>query len=108
MFGKERLTRQPAGRRFGDSEVDDLDARPAILRGYKYVARLDVSMNDPFGMGVLNARTNLVDQRQPIGDAHVVFVAVLDDRIAPNELHHKIGSAGFGRARIEYLGDVGM
>jgi hypothetical protein len=60
VAGRQRLRRQAAGDGLGDPEVDDLGHRHAILQRHQDVGRLDVAVDDPFLMRVLD---RLADRR---------------------------------------------
>ena len=75
--GVNRLVGQPLPDGLGDAKVDDLRHRDPVEQRNQDVAGLDVPMNDPFLMGVLDGLANLDEQRQPLPSADTPFVAVL-------------------------------
>jgi hypothetical protein len=50
---------------FGDAEVDHLGHRLAIMRGDQHVRRLDVAVDDPLLMGVLDRLADGDEDIQP-------------------------------------------
>ena len=61
-----RLVRQPAFRRLGDAEINHLRHRHAVVQRDEDVRRLDVAMNDPLLVRVLNGLANLDEQRRGV------------------------------------------
>ncbi len=62
-------------------------------------------MDDRLLVGVLNARADRGEQLDSLPHAEAVSIAVVGDGDALHELHHEVGSAAFGGAGIEDLGD---
>ena len=52
----------------GQAEVEDLDRRLVPLAGEHQVARLDVAVDEPFLVGVLEPEGRLVDEVAGVGD----------------------------------------
>ena len=74
----------------------------------QHVGRLDVAVDDPFLVGVLD---RLADRRRKFAAARgrqLVVVAVLGDRHALDQFHDEVGPAGVGGAGVEDPGDVGV
>ena len=94
--------------RFGDAKVDHLRHRHAVVQGDQDIRGLDVAVDDPLLMGVLDRVANLDEQLEPLTRIELVLVAVVGDRNAPHQFHHEVGPARFGGAGIEDPGDVGM
>ena len=88
-----------------NSRSTDYDLRPvddAVVQGHQAVA-------DTFlQLGVLDGPADLLEEREPVLDAQVVLVAVLDDGVALDEFHDEERAAGVGRASVEDAGDVGV
>ncbi len=93
---------------FGHAEVDDLGNRFLIVFGDEDVRRLDVAVNDPFLMRVLDRLADGDEQLQSLARREVVVVAVPRDRHALDQLHDEIGVAGIGGSAIQDPGDVGV
>ncbi len=106
--GKERLLRQARVGRLGHAEVDHLRHGRIVVHRDHHVARLDVAVDDPLLMGVLDGLANRPKQLQPLPCRQVVLVAVLRDRNPAHQLHHEVRPARFGRSGVEHFGDVGM
>ena len=96
------------GGRFGDAEIDHLGDRHAIMQCHQDVGGLDVTVNDPFLMGVLHGMADLDEQLQTFDGGQLVLVTVLSEFDSPHQLHHKKGPARLSRPGIEHFGDVGM
>ena len=92
----------------GDAEVDDLGDRHAVVERDHHVGGLDVAMDDPLLMGVLHGLADLDEQLQPLAVVRLILVAVIREGDAVDQLHHEVGPARFGRARVKHLGDVGV
>jgi hypothetical protein len=72
------------------------------------VGGLEVAVDDPLLVGVLNGLADLDEKIQPLAGRQLVLVAELCDRNASHQFHHEVGPAGVGRAGVEHLGDVRM
>ena len=70
--------------------------------------RLDVAVNDPLLMGVLDRLADRHEQLQPFARRPVVVVAVLGDGHAVDQFHDEVRPAVLGGAAIEDAGDVDM
>ena len=91
MQCEQRLVGQPLGDRLGDVEVDHLRERPVVLSADQHVARLEVAMDAPLVMRVLDRLTDLLEQLQPLADGEVVLVGVVGDRLPLDVLPHEVG-----------------
>src|SRR5262249_48385923 len=79
----ERLVRQTlVGRGFGNPEVYYLRHRDAVLIGDQNVRRLDVAMNDPLLMRVLDCLADLDEELEPLPGVEPLLVAIAGDRNA--------------------------
>ncbi len=109
-FGEERAIGEALlARRFCDAEVNDLgDGFVAVTERYQHVGGLEVAMDDPFLMCVLDGLADVDEYFQPLSGRELVLVAVLGDGDAANQLHHEIGPAGLGGAGVKNFGDAGM
>ncbi len=105
---EHRLLGQPLGDRLGDAEVDHFRDRLAIVESDQHVGRLDVAVDHPLLMRVLDRLADRDEQLQPLARVEPGLVAILGDRDAIDELHDEVGSAAVGGTRIEDPGDVGM
>ena len=74
----------------------------------QHVAWLDVAMNDPLLMGVLDGLADLYEQFQPRLYGQLVLVAILGNWDTANQLHDEIWPARIGRSGIEHSGDIWM
>ena len=70
--------------------------------------RLDVAVDDALLMRMLDGVADQREEFQTLPGGRVVVVAVLREGHAVDQLHHEVGPARLGGARIEDLGDVGM
>jgi hypothetical protein len=59
---------QVLGDRLGHAEVDDLGHGFAVVRGDEHIGWLDVAVNDPFLVGMLDGVADRVEQLQPFAD----------------------------------------
>ena len=94
--------------RFGDAEVDDLRRGPAVDLGDQDVGGLQIAVDDPLLVGVLDRLADGHEQLQPGPHREPLLVAELGDRNALDQLHHKEGLAGRGGAAVVNAGDVGV
>ncbi len=101
-FGKTAL------RRLGDAEVNHLGHRHAVVQRDQDVGRLDVAMDNPLLVCVLNGLADLDEQVEPLLGGELVLVAVFGDLDAAHQFHHEEGASGLGGSGIEHLGDVRM
>ena len=60
-----RRVRQPAFRRLGDAEIDHLRHRHAVVQRHEDVRRLDVAVDDPLLVRVLDGLADLDEQIEP-------------------------------------------
>ena len=65
-------------------------------------------MDDSLLMGMLHRVTDVDKQAKSFFQAKLMLLAILGDRHAPHQFHHKVGSSRLGRSRIEHRGDIGM
>ena len=79
-----------------------------VVEGDQHVGRLDVAVDDALLVGVLNRLADRDEQLQPLPRGELALITESGDRHALDQLHHEEGSAGFGRSRVQDLGDVGM
>ena len=94
--------------RLGQSEVDHLGHRPAVVLGDQNVRGLNVAVDNPFLVGMLHRLADLHEQIEPGRDRQPPLVAVLRQRNAVHQLHDEIGATIFGRAAVEHFGDIRM
>ena len=92
--------------RLGHAEVDHLGHRLAVVERDHHVGRLDVAVDDPLLVGVLDRLADRHEQLQPLARRQVVVVAVLGDRHAVDQLHDEVRAAGFRGPGVEDAGDV--
>jgi hypothetical protein len=68
---------------------------------------LDVAVDDPLLMRVLNRVADAREQLEPLADRELLRVAEAGNWIALDQLHHEVRASGLGRAGVEDLGDAG-
>ena len=90
----------------GDAEVDHFHHRFAVVQRDEHVRRLDVAVDDPLQVGVLDGVADRDEQLQPLARRELVLVAVVGDRHAADEFHHEVGPAALRGAGVEHAGDV--
>ena len=66
--GVKRAVGQLLAGRLGDSEVDHLGDGPVIVERDHHIGRLNVAMDDPFLVGVLNGMANGDEQLEALPD----------------------------------------
>jgi nucleotide sugar dehydrogenase len=86
--------------RLGHAKVDHLGNRPAVVVRDQDIRRLNVAVDYPLLMGMLDRLTDLHEKLQPLAQRQPVLITVLRDRHAVNELHHEVGQPGRGRASV--------
>src|SRR5438105_7013582 len=62
--------------------------------GHEYIRGLDVAMDNPFLMGVLDSLANLNEKLQPFFGGKIVLIAVVCDLDPAHQLHDKEGPSG--------------
>ena len=68
---KRVLSVSCASRRLGDAEINHLGHRHAVVHRHQDVRRLDVAVNDPFLVRVLDGLANLDEQLQPCAGGQI-------------------------------------
>ena len=107
--GEQRVLAQlHAGGRFRHAEVDHLGHRLAVVAFHEDVRRLQVAVDDPLLVRVLNRRADELEQVEAVADAEPVRVAVFGERHAFDQFHDEKRRSRFRRARVQQLGDVRM
>ena len=76
------------------------------MRRDEHVRRLDVPVQDPLLVRVLDGAADLREQQEPPPDRQGALVAVLRDRLPVDELHDEERPTLVGRPGVEDLGDV--
>ena len=104
----QRVLRQRPAHRFGHSEVDDLRDRMVVLGSDEDVRRLQIAVDDPFLVRVLNAFAKLNEQTKPFGDREAMPVAVCGQGVAADVLHRKVRPPEIRRPGLEHFGNCGM
>jgi hypothetical protein len=92
----------------GHAEIDYLGYPLAVVESDHDIGRLDVAVNDPLLMGVLDRLADRHEQLQPLARGQGVVVAILGDRHAVNQLHDEIRQTGLRGSGVEDAGDVDM
>ncbi len=65
--------------RFCDAKVNDLDDRPMIVESHKYIAGLEISMDDSLIVSMLNSVTDVNKQPQTFLDTESMLIAISRD-----------------------------
>jgi hypothetical protein len=78
------------------------------VEGDEDVGRLDVAVDDPLLVRVLDGAADEHEQPQPLAGRELGPVAVVGDRDALDQLHDEEGPAGVGGAGVEDPRDVGV
>ena len=65
-LGEQRLVGELLAGRLGDAEVDHLRHRPAVVQRDQHVRRLEVAVDDPFLVRVLDRVADLDEQLEPL------------------------------------------
>ena len=68
-LGEQRPLGQPLVDRLGDAEVDHLGHRLAVVERDQHVRRLDVAVDDPLLVGVLDRLADRDEQLEPLARA---------------------------------------
>ncbi len=63
-----RALGEPLAGRLGHAEIDDLGDRPAVIGRDQDVRRLDVAVDDPLLVGVLDRLADRQEQLQPLAE----------------------------------------
>ena len=103
-----RCRREPLIERLGNAEIDDLGNGRSFVHGHQHVRRLEIAMDDPLLMCVLNRLANFDEQLQAIPRRQVATIAVFGDRNALDQLHDEERPSVFCRAGVEYASDLRM
>ena len=103
-----RLLDEPLLRRFRHAKVDYLYDRRTVVQCDHHVGWLDVAMNNPFLMSVLNSLTDRQEQLKSLVRRQLIVVTVGGNRRTVDQFHHKVGTALLRSARVEDTGDVDM
>ena len=106
MLGEHGAFGEPLVGGLGDAEVDDLGDGHAVVERDEDVGRLDVAVDDPLLVGVLDGAADGDEELEPLAGAEPVVVAVVVDGDSLDELHDEVGTAGLGGAGVEDAGDV--
>src|SRR5207247_9711149 len=61
---------------FGNAEVNDFGHRQTVVKSDQQVGRLDVEMDDPFLMRMLNSLACLREELQPLLESEIVAVSI--------------------------------
>ena len=123
-----RLVGQLLAGRLRNTKVDHLGDWQIIVHRDQYIGWLDVAMDDPLLMRMLNRLTDLHEEFESLLRCQLPLIAELGDRDATDQLHDKVRPANRGRrwgiadrsrfkvvstsfpdcSRIQNLCDVGM
>ena len=72
------------------------------------VGGLEIAVNNPPHVGVLNRPTNLDHQLQPLSNGKASLVAELVQGHPLHQLHDEVGQTQWGRTGVVDLGDPGV
>src|SRR5262245_54745575 len=78
--------------------------RLTVLNGHQHVGRLEVPVDDPFLMGVLNRLADRDEQFQPLAGREIGLVAIFRNGHAVDQLHHKVRAPGVRGWGLETVG----
>jgi hypothetical protein len=104
-LGEEAPLGQVLGRRLGHAEVDDLGNGAVVLDRHQDVRGLQVTVDDPLLVRVLDPLADLHEQPETLSCAEQVPVAVGGDGFALDVLHGEVRPALRRRATVEDSGD---
>src|SRR5579871_1660944 len=79
-LGKQGALGEPLVDGLGDAEVDHLRHRFIVVHGDQHVTGLQVAVDDPFLVGVLQRGADLNEQLKPLAGGQLVFVTEDRDR----------------------------
>ena len=99
---------QPLIDRLGNAEIDHLGNGRSFVHGDQHVRRLEVAVDDPLLMRMLNGLTNFDEQLQSIPSRQVATIAVFSDRNTLDQLHDEERPSVLRRAGVEYASDLRM
>src|SRR5687767_8226248 len=105
---KESFFRERLLRSLGNSKINDFDHGVGIMQRDEHVGRLDITMNNPFLMRMLDSVTDAHEELQSLGDRDIVLVAEFSDRNALNQFHYEIRPAGLSGTAVENLCNIRM
>ncbi len=97
---RQRLVRV-VGEQLGDAEVEQLGL---TVRRHQDVRGLEVAVHHELAMRVGHRVADHQEEPQAFGQIDLARVG--EQRLAYNQLHHKVGRAAFGAAVIQEPGDV--
>src|SRR5262245_61468456 len=92
----------------GDAEVDDLGRGFTVLEGDEDIGGLQIAVDDPLLVSVLDGAANGYEQFHALLDSQLLLVAELSQRIAADEFHYEEWPAESRRSPIVDLGDIRM
>ncbi len=104
--GEQRLLVRAESDRLGDAEIDDLRYLLPVFDRHQDVAGLQVAVDDPFLVRMLNPAADGDEQLQPFFQAERMGVAVAAERRTFDVFHRDVGAARTALAGIEHPGDV--
>ena len=108
LLGEESPLRQALFGGFGHSEVDDLGSGMSVLKRDEDVRRLDVPVDEPLLMRMMDGLTDRNEKPEPICNLQLVPIAIGSDRFTGHVFHHEEGATVLGAPGIMDPGDVGV
>ena len=109
LEGEDLLLGQRLRRRLRDPEVDDLGLglRPVGI-GDQDVSRLEVSVDDPLLVGMLDAVADAGEQIKSLLQIQLLLVAILVQRNPPNQFRHEVRSSVAPASKIFAIDEWSM
>ena len=104
--GEQRLVGELTLGRLGDTEVNDLHHRLVGVEGHHHVAGLDVTVDDPLLVSMVDRRAHVAEESEAFPGPQPMLIAELGDGDALDQLHREPRPAGGRRPGVEHLGDV--
>ena len=95
-------------RGLGHPEIDDLRDRVAVLAGDEDIRRLDVPVDDPLLMRVVDRMADLDEEPEALPGRKTVPIAEMGDGNALHVLHHEVRTALLRGSGVKDLRDVHM
>ena len=90
----------------GHAEVDDLGNRLSVIQAYQDIGGLDISVDDPLLVRMLDCVADRNEQLQAFSHGQPMVIAILRDMAASHQFHDEIGEPAFSHAGVEDLGDT--
>ena len=92
--------------RFGDAKVNYFNQRLAVNYRNQHIAWLNVTVDRPFLMCMLNSKAYLHHQMNLLLDVQPSGTDIIEQQIAWHILHSDVMRTGIGHTRIDDPGDI--